>query len=240
MGKGHSSRDDCYLNGLNAVLFAMLCLSLPFYVFSSNTAADTTWEEQAFRDMELEERSLAVNEGELQLLHEPPKERVHYHHNRLFITQKSLDTGWVVMYQCHTGLDRVPALQIVYNRQRIRNLKIETVRNIGAARVEDHTVQLEYVGDDSKLCITAETRALVQGDGSYYLKNGPFMRQFLDGFYPMRVRVEVFYPVALLKLKSIKPVGAEDTTTRHTGYIDFDVWSVGRLFTEFEFIAVEQ
>ena len=139
------------------------------------------------------------------------------------------------MYQCHTGLDRVPSLQIVYNRQRIRNLKIESVNSIARARVEGHTVQLEHIGKDSKLCITAETRALVKAEQSYYLKNGPFMRQFLDGFYPMRVRVEVFYPVDLLKLKSIKPTGAEASTRTNAGYADLDVWSVGRLFTEFEF-----
>ena len=218
------------------VLFAILGPGLPFCVFSSNAASDTGWDEQLFEDMELEERSLAVNEGELQLLDEPPKKPVHYHHNRLFISEKSLDTGWVVMYQCHTGLDRVPALQIVYNRQRIRKLKIETAHNIGTARVEGHTVQLEHVGEDSKLCITAETRALVRDGEIYALKNGPFMRQFLDGFYPMRVRVEVFYPVALLRLKSIMPAAA--TTIRHAGYINFDVWSVGRLFTEFEFESV--
>ena len=238
MSTGLSSRHDRQILRQNGVLFVALWLCLPFSVFATDEPPDLTWEEQAFREMELEERSLEVNEGELQLLDVPPEEPVHYHHNRLFISGDSLATGWVVLYQCHTGLDRVPSLQIVYNKQRTRNLKIESVRNIAMARVEGHTVQLEHVGQDSKLCITAETRALEKAERSYYLKNGPYMRQFLDGFYPMRVRVEVFYPVALLELKSIKPVEAEASTKTDEGYADLDVWSVGRLFTEFEFAPV--
>jgi hypothetical protein len=232
---GLSSRHHRQILRQNAVLFTSLWLCLSFCVFAADETTDMAWEEQAFREMELEERSLEVNEGELQLLDEPPKEPVHYHHNRLFVSGNSLATGWVLLYQCHTGLDRVPSLQVVYNRQRTRKLKIESVRNISRAWVEGHTVQLEHVGQDSKLCVTAETRALVKAERRYYLKNGPFMRQFLDGFYPMRVRVEVFYPATLLKLKSIKPAEAAASVKTGAGYADLDVWSVGRLFTEFEF-----
>lgn len=228
---GLSSREDGQLFLLLIIIVAAIC------VISSGIAlaVDEAWEEQAFEEMELEQRALDVNEGELQLLRGPPDKPVHYHHNRQVISEHSLVTGWVGMQQCHTGLDRVPALQIVYNKARIRKLQVESFQNIESARVDGHTIQLEHIGQDSKICISAETRALHTEGGRYFLRNGPFMRQFLDGYYPLHVRIEIMYPASLLKLESIKPHQEGVTITRRPGYIDFEVWSVGRLFTEFEF-----
>ena len=127
-------------------LLALLIAAAP----SSTRAADDEWsaiEEQ----LELERRALDVNEGELQLLDRPPEAASHHHQNRLLITSKSLEDGWVTMYQCHSDLDRVPATQIVYEQARIRDLKVLSSRNIGSVRVEGHTVQMNEISADSKI-----------------------------------------------------------------------------------------
>lgn len=186
------------------------------------------------KEMALEQRAREVNEGELQLLDKPPDAAAHNHQNRLMITEQSLSDGWVTMYQCHSDLDKVSASQIVYHRDRIRNIKVLSVQNIGSARVDGHTVQLKDIAAESNICISADKRALSYDKGRYYLKLGPFMRRFLDGYYPMHVQVEVCYP-AFLRLVSASPVDALQHTRGKTSYANIDIWVVGELDIELVF-----
>jgi hypothetical protein len=187
-------------------------------------------------EMALEQRALEVNEGELQLLDQPPEVAAHYHHNRMMITERSLRDGWVTMYQCHSDLDKVHASQIVYDADHIRNIEIQSSENIGSARVEGNTVQMTDIDADSKICISADKRALSYENGSYFLRLGPFMRRFLDGYYPMHVRVEVCYP-DFIELVRTKPVNAvrHANSEKRKSYADIDVWVVGKLDIEFMF-----
>jgi hypothetical protein len=178
-----------------------------------------------------------VNEGELVFLAEPPRRTVHYHQNRLVISAASLRDGWVHLEQCHTNLDQIPLAQILYNKERVRNLVITRSEHIGISRVEGNTVQLEDIGPRARLCVTAWTRALrVRDDGSYLLRNGPFMRRFLDGYYPMRVSLQVDYADTGLHLVDMHPArqpGFE--VSNGDGRLAFDAWFEGRLQTEFVF-----
>jgi hypothetical protein len=187
------------------------------------------------RQMAREQQALDVNEGELQLLDKPPGGVAHHHQNRLMLTEQSLEDGWVTMYQCHSDLDEVSSLQIVYEQERIRDIMVLSVSNIGSAWVEGHTVQLTDIGEKSKVCISADKKALSHQDGRYYLKLGPFMRQFLDGYYPMHVQVEVCYP-PLLKLESSRPVQAVTQAREKRLSAEIDVWVVGKLDIELVFI----
>ena len=195
-----------------------------------NTDADDAWY-RALEQERLEQQALAVNEGELEILQKAPEESVHYHHNRMYIDEHSLRTGWVRMHQCHTDLDAVPEMQIVYNKDRIRKINVLSFKNMASARVEDNTVQLTDVGKHSQVCISADTRALSPVEQGFTLRNGPFMRRFLDGYYPMRVRLEVHYPTAQLQLVGTQPVKPK-LHDSDAGYVDIDVWVVGQLFTE--------
>ncbi len=197
------------------------------------TAAETDWS-AAERQMELEQRALEINEGDLQVLERPPEAASHHHQNRLLITAQSLSDGWVTMYQCHSDLDAVSATQVVYNKARIRNIKVLSSQNIGSVRIEGHTVQLKDVGAESEICISADKRALLYENGQYYLKLGPFMRRFLDGYYPMRVQVEVCYPT-FLQLVGSSPVKAKQRSRNKTSYADIDIWIVGKLDIELIF-----
>jgi len=199
------------------------------------TAAENEWS-RIEQELALEQQALAVNEGELQLLEAPPEPASHFHHTRLLVTEQSLHDGWVIMYQCHSDLDRVASTQIVYQQDRISNIRVVSSQNIGSARVEGHTVQMKDISPESKICISADRRALSYEKGRYYLRLGPFIRRFLDGYYPMHVRVEVCYP-KFLRLVSSSPVKAHNYEKNNTAYADIDIWVVGKLNIELVFVG---
>lgn len=189
---------------------------------------------QLEQEMVLEQKALEANEGELRLLEHPPQVASHFHHTRLIIDAQSLRDGWLTMYQCHSDLDKVSSSQIVYQPKRIDNIRVMSSRNIDAAWVEEHTVQMRGIAAESEICISAERRALEFENGVYYLRLGPFVRRFLDGYYPMHVRVEVSYP-DYLRLVSSSPVKALVHTKLNFKTADIDVWVVGELNVEFSF-----
>lgn len=164
-----------------------------------------------------------VNEGSLRFVEPPADRRIHHHYNQITISDTSLTDGWVRLEQCHENLDAVPLAQIVYGQDRIRQIQVTETRNIGEARVEDNTVQLRDVRPDALLCIQAQTRALARnGDQSWNLSNGPYMRKFLDGYYPMRVSMAVHIETTRLRYVDMEPTAQNGfniwVTDRGVGY----------------------
>lgn len=148
-----------------------------------------------------------VNEGSLHFLERPPNKPFHHHQNWFRIDEGSLATGWVKLLQCHDNLDAVPRAQITFRDGFVRNLKVKQSKEIENAWVEGPTVQLVNVGRGARLCLEAETRALRDtGSGYFNLYSGPYMRRFLDGYYPMRLTLEVEYPANLLNLLDVSPL----------------------------------
>ena len=180
-----------------------------------------------------------VNEGTLVFLDKPPARVVHHHANRVVIDQESIDDGWVKLSQCHTNLDKVSLAQIVFRPDRVRNLRVSSVKNIDEAWVEGASVQLRDISDNAKLCIDAETRVFVyNGDGTFSLRSGPYMRRFLDGFYPMRVSMEVTLATDKLRFADISPAVQKGFAVAHNnGTITYDAWFEGRLNTEIRFFS---
>jgi len=160
---------------------------------------------QAASDLSLESAH-AVNEGPLHFLATPPAKAVHHHQNRIRIGPDSLASGWVGLSQCHDHIDAVPSAQISFREGKVRELKIDLASGIGKAWVEGASVQLQAVEPGARLCLSLQTRALHKvGPGRFNLVNGPYMRKFLDGYYPMRVTLEVDYPVGTLSLVDVNP-----------------------------------
>lgn len=182
------------------------------------------------------ERALAVNEGELVFIQPPAGKPVHHHANRVSITRASLQDGWTHLEQCHENLDAVAELQIVFNPERVRKLVIRKVRNIGQAFVEGASVQLRDVGHAAQLCLSAETQSLrILGAGQYELRSGPFMRRFLDGYYPIHVTFEVDYPADIDLLDTSPTAQPGVALTASPRHILLDTWFEGRLTTRFRF-----
>lgn len=74
-----------------------------------------------------------INEGELRFLERPPEKSPHLHSTHVFISEESLKTGWVTAKQCHYHLDQVSALQVAFNKRRVRRIEILQADNIGRA-----------------------------------------------------------------------------------------------------------
>ena len=164
----------------------------------STEQPDQDWPAWADAEESDRQRIAAVNEGELVFLHQPPMVPVHHHRSRIVITQQSLTDGWVLMEQCHERLSRVEEAQIVFNPGRTRALEVLSFRNMDAAFVESNTIQLRGIGEASKVCARLETRALHDlGLQIFELRNGPFMRRFLDGYYPLQLSLRIEYPPSL-------------------------------------------
>lgn len=107
--------------------------------------------------------------------------------NRLFINSQSLNKGWINFSQCHNQLDPVPKIEVAYHPTNIRNLQVISFDNIEDVEVLEHSVELINVERGGKVCINGESKTLkIEKDG-FSLSRGPYMRKFLDGYYPMIV-----------------------------------------------------
>jgi len=175
-----------------------------------------TKEQLEWLESEKEHPAIEINEGELEFLADGPDKPEHHHENHIWITRKSIETGWARLEQCHTDLDAVPSLQIVYNEDRVREIKIVSTRNIGHASVYGHKVLLENIARGSKICLEAHSNVLQPAANQHFtVRNGPFMRQFLDGYYPITVTLNIHYPETMLKLITVNPAPQSGWKVEH-------------------------
>jgi len=183
-----------------------------------------------------------ISEGELRFLRKPPDKRVPTMVNEITISITSVETGWVNIHQCHEDLDPVTAVEVVYRYHKMRNLKINSTENIKKAWVEGLSVQLEEVSYEASLCVSLQARILYKdGERHFALRNGPFERKFLDGYYPLHVQLNVHYPVDKLHFMGSKPVTAPGFTVRQTDASVFvDAWFEGKLMTELLFETADE
>lgn len=183
-------------------------------------------------------KQVEVNNGDLFFLNKKPDKPVHHHRNSLTVYSNSLKDGWVKLEQCHINLDRVARVQIMFSKKRIRNIKIINSDSIGRAWVENNSVQLENVKDNALVCVEAWSKALTKNsDGSYRLISGPFMRRFLDGYFPIHVTINVDFKATDLKLVLVEPLAQDGfKISKSAKTVNLDAWFEGRLKTELTFI----
>jgi hypothetical protein len=206
-------------------------ISLLLLLMPASASAAMSEEEMFFKSVS------EVNDGDLTFLTQAPAQPVHHHQNRITLSKTSLSDGWVLLEQCHHHLDPVPDMQIVYGQDRIRNLVILSSENISRTWVHGHTVQMQQVERDASICIRAETLALKpDGDRRYVLINGPYMRRFLDGYYPMRVSLNVVMEAANLQFADIEPPPQDGfNLNRSAREIGYDAYFEGELRTRIGF-----
>jgi hypothetical protein len=200
---------------------------------------DEEWERWVNDDAEA--RALAVNEGNLEFLTSPPDKPPHELHNKLIIHPRSLQDGWIDLVQCHENLDRVSLAEIMYHDRRTRNIKILSSVGVEQAWVEKNTVQMKNISDNARLCVSAEVHSLYPNfDGTYSMRNGPFHRRFLDGYYPMRVTMDVTLPQGELSFGAITPMEQEGFSVSYEkGSMTVDALFVGELNIEVYFDGVD-
>lgn len=211
---------------------ALLLLTLGWGSGADDTADEPPWWlDPQFRSVD------EVNEGRLEFLPDPPDTLVHHHHHVLTISESSLHDGWTQLKQCHDHLDPVARAEIVFREGHVRNLSVDCQAGIGKAWIGDHSVELANIDRSSRLCLSAETRVMeADGVDGYVLRSGPFMRRFLDGYYPMQVTMSIRYPCTLVVISSIKPAPQPGFKVNQDGCsIAVDAWFEGRLATEIRF-----
>lgn len=207
-------------------LWRGLALAAALSVSLAHAAADLTFESAE-----------DVNEGSLHFLETIPDKPLHHHQNHIRIDSDSLSSGWVSLSQCHDNLDPVPRAQITFREGFVRDLRVDTFTHIEDAWIEGASVQLRNVERGARLCLSAQTRALRNnGNGYFNLLNGPYMRKFLDGYYPMRVTLEIDYPAKTLQLIDIAPQSQPGLILNATrGAIHLDATFEGELNTLIQF-----
>ncbi len=167
---------------------------------------------------------------ELRFLPALPAQPIHYHHKHLTLSADSLESGWADHQQCHYRLDPVAALEVVFKKEHVRKLAIRRAEHIGRAWIEDSSVQLQNVGPDAVLCIASESRVVRQDalSGRYTLTSGPYMRRYLDGYFPVQLTLIVDYPAALT-LDDIQPPELRLHAIDLPGHLQIDAVFEGQL-----------
>ena len=216
-------------------LLRLLALSLA--AVTTVTQASEQDADELFRD-DLDDGVESVNTGDLHFLSTPVDASVLHSESRIRITPASLESGWVDLLQCYRNLDAVSKVELVFDYREMRGLAVVAKRGVGKAEVSGQSVQLEDVSKQASLCIEAQVRNLYrQADGSYVLRNGPWMRKFLDGYYPFRVSLTVNYPQELVRFVRISPQVQPGFRIESTpGVIAFDAWFEGQLRTGIHFL----
>ena len=187
-----------------------------------------------------------VNVGDLKFLTQAPATPVHHHQNQITLTGSSLTDGWAKLKQCHHHLDAVPDMQIVYGLGRIRNIAIESSHNIGRSWVHENSVQMQQIDRDASICISAETQALAShGNHQFSLTNGPYMRRFLDGYYPMQVSLQVVLQAPGLRFSAIDPLPqpgflVTQTSPESANEVTYHAIFEGELRTRIDFLHTPQ
>ena len=216
----------------NRIRLAATSMTLLSMLCSQTVAAtENSLEQLLFSDWE--QRVIEVNEGELHVFAQPLEQPVHLHSNHITITPDSLQTGWVLLQQCHQNLDAVADLQIRFTSGRTRELEVTEAQGIESARVEGDSVQLRNISKHSRLCLRLQTLALHQTDEGVELVTGPYMRRFLDGFYPMQVQLTVTYPQQRLQFQQATPLPFKQEAENR---LRLNVWFEGRLTTRLRFV----
>jgi hypothetical protein len=178
-----------------------------------------------------------VNEGELEFIAPITDKSILHSGAVLSITEKSLETGWVGLDQCYRNLDPVGKMEVVYRYKNINQLKITSFDNIGEAKIDGQTIQLEDVSSSATICVQAEVQILEKtGQGSFVLSNGPYYRRFLDGYYPYHVTVSISYPAEKLNYTRISPAPQPlFEVIQQPGRLLVDTWFEGVLLIDIKF-----
>lgn len=193
---------------MNAKALPILSLLvLSFHIHVIHAEETMSYEEaEALFNADFEEDLPKVNRGELTILETPPGGDHLRISNIITIRDTSLDDGWVDLQQCHDNIEAFPRAEIVYAYEGMKDLQVVSSQGIKVAKAKKKSVDLTEVEKGARLCVSAQVRILrKQQDGRYQLKNGPFYRRFLDGYYPLFVELQILYPDKHLRFNTSRP-----------------------------------
>jgi hypothetical protein len=168
---------------------------------SSLSIATTDWLNDDWED-----RVEQLSEGELIWYRHAPAEGTSRMVLEVRFKPDSHQQGWLEVRQCHENLASVAAAQLVFEGRPVRALRIEKTENIQQAVIDNNTVQLTGVGKAARICVSSEQRILHRLDEHHWaIVSGPFQRRFLDGYYPMQVKMDIFWTADRWRLMRSRP-----------------------------------
>lgn len=200
--------------------------------YSDLTEAERAW---LLDDSGLDELAQALDATKKHARFSEPfsLEKDYYMTNHIALGANAMTDGWGTLTQCHYNLDPVGQLQIIYNPHRTENLRITSDDGIAMAWVEGPTVQLDDIKRGASICIEADTHALIAKDDGYVIERGPFMRRFLDGYYPLHVKLSVSWEDLPLVATSMHPPQQTGVyLEQKEEQITLDYWFRGELRTQ--------
>lgn len=180
----------------------------------SQSLEGLTAEEKAWLTDDSNLEAFAISEGELRWSAEANKEN-YWLENHLTIDEKSLQNGWIKFSQCHHQLDAVNKIEVAYNPSKTKNIEVKSFQGIDSVKVIDSGVELTKVSKGSKVCIDGESKTLTSNGFGYVIQRGPYMRKFLDGYYPMIVEESLFFKGVNIEITGVTPKSPQ-TAKAHT------------------------
>ena len=160
------------------------------------------------------------------------------HEKALRITAENLESPWIKNRQCHNHFPVFPSLQITFQADSVRAMRITHRENVEAAWIEGPSVQMLETRPESRLCFESENRVFHHDakTDSYRLRVGPYFLRLFDGYFPLQVKLEISYPGDRLELIGMTPDPVEGAELKlSSGEIFFQNVFEGRLELEFIF-----
>jgi hypothetical protein len=218
---------------------AALCLSHATFAAGFTKKQLETWFNSDFDGPPEKyfQKQKPINGGKLTFLPHARADRVMHSHNTVTITHKSIDTGWVKLKQCYYNLDAFPRVEAIFRYRFFRKLKVLSVKGVDKARVKGKSIQMINVRKGASLCTQSEIRVFYQNkDKTFSLVNGPFSRRYLDGYFPIRVTLDVRYPEGMLDYISANHHNQPGLRlTRQAGNIRLAAIFEGKMVTQMRF-----
>ena len=161
---------------------------------------------------------------------------VHQQQMLLRIHPQSLQSGWVEMEQCHRDMAPTGRSAVQFRKGKVRDLELVRTAQIGRGWIgsEGTAIELEDIGRSNELCLRGELRILQRMEGGYRLQSGPYFLRFLDGYFPLRLKLQVDSRAAGLRPQRLLPEQIPHQTG--TGKLTLDLLFEGELLMELQLV----
>ncbi len=196
------STERFFLAKLNFKWLAVLmAISGNTFAEEKNDLSDLSPEEQAFFEDDSFFQTMEVQDTPVKWVPAQKTQNQYALKNAITLTDETLKTGFVQFSQCHTHLDAIRAIDIVYNPQTTQELEVLSSKKIQTVTAHAAKIELKNVDKGAEVCVAGKVKTFHfnEQNQQWNLQRGPYMRKFLDGYYPMHVQETIQWPDIAIK-----------------------------------------
>ena len=206
----------------------------------SQDLSDLTEAERAWMEDDSELDAITINGGQLNWLTEDKTIGQYGLENSLTLSRSALKDGWVEFTQCHNNLDEIRKIEVQYNPENTRSLTLNSSEKIASVKIDNQNSSALLLGVDklARVCISGESKSLEKTKEGYVLKRGPYMRKFLDGYYPMALKETLNWSKTSLTLQTNtmqSQLGQSYQYAIQAKTLTAEYWFEGRLSPRYQF-----